>query len=137
MTDAERVLQLFRNFSNIEINHRKIVDDLRISEYTGRIVDAREVLGCTCGKDKDTCTAREHIVNTRKGYYKFVTPTKPFTPPEAPKLSVEDQLEKLRDQYREAKKRGDEVKMRMIEISANQIKNAKPTFIQQVQQALT
>lgn len=137
MTDVERVLQLFRNFANIEINHRKIVDDLRISEYTGRIVDTREVLGCTCGKDKDACTAREHIVNTRKGYYKFITPVEPFTPPETPKLSVEDELEKLRDQYREAKKNGDELKMKMILRLVDNIKNAPPSFVQQVQQALT
>ena len=136
MTDCERVLQLFRNFANIEINHRRIVDDLRISEYTGRIVDAREVLGCTCGKDKDTCAAREHIVNTRKGYYKFITPVKPFTPPEAPKLSVEDQLEKLRDQYREARKNGDELKMKMILRLVENIKKAKPSFEKLVQDAL-
>ena len=137
MTDVERVLQLFRQYANLEFNHRKIVDDLRISEYTGRITDAREVLGCTCGKDKDTCTAREHIVNTRKGYYKFITPVKPFTPPEAPKLSVEDQLEKLRDQYRDARKNGDELKMKMILRLVENIKNAPPSSIQQVQQALT
>lgn len=137
MTDCERVLQLFRNFANIEINHRRIVDDLRISEYTGRIVDAREVLGCTCGKDKDTCTAREHIVNTRKGYYKFITPVKPFIPPIETLIDPEVQLEKLRNQYREARKNGDELKMKMILRLVENIKNAPPSSIQQVQQALT
>lgn len=136
MTDVERVLQLFRQYANLEFNHRKIVDDLRISEYTGRITDAREVLGCTCGKDKDTCTAREHIVNTRKGYYKFVTPVKPFIPPAETLIDPEVQLEKLRGQYREARKNGDELKMKMILRLVENIKKAEPSFEKLVQDTL-
>ena len=136
MTDTLRVLQLFRQYANLEFNHRKIVDDLRISEYTGRIVDAREVLGCTCGKDKNTCTAREHIVNTRKGYYKFITPVKPFVPPMETLIDPEVQLEKLRDQYREARKNGDQWKMEQILKFVERIKKAEPSFESLVQDTL-
>lgn len=136
MTDTLRVLQLFRQYANLEFNHRKIVDDLRISEYTGRITDAREVLGCTCGKDKDACTAREHIVNTRKGYYKFITPVKPFVPPMETLIDPEVQLEKLRNQYREARKNGDQWKMEQILKFVERIKKAEPSFASLVQDAL-
>lgn len=136
MTDVERVLQLFRQYANLEFNHRKIVDDLRISEYTGRITDAREVLGCTCGKDKNTCAAREHIVNTRKGYYKFITPVKPFIPPMETLIDPEVQLEKLRNQYREARKNGDQWKMEQILKMVERIKKAEPSFEKLVQDTL-
>jgi len=136
MTDTLRVLQLFRQYANLEFNHRKIVDDLRISEYTGRITDAREVLGCTCGKDKSTCTAREHIVNTRKGYYKFITPVKPFVPPVETLIDPEVQLEKLRNQYREARKNGDQWKMEQILKFVERIKKAEPSFTSLVQDTL-
>lgn len=136
MTDVNRVIQLFKDNPNREINHRRIVDDLRISEYTGRITDAREILGCTCGKDKTTCQSTEHIVNTRKGYYKFITPVKPFVPPVETTIDPQRQLERLREQYREAKKNNDTQSMKMIELMAKNIKTAKPAFLTKVQSAL-
>lgn len=136
MTDTQRVLQLFKDHANQEINHRMIVDGLRISEYTGRITDARVELNCTCGKDKTTCTAREHIINTRKGYYKFVTPVAPPVLPVEKKLDPEEQLEKMREQYREAKKNNDQRRMNMILRLVDNIKNADPSFEQLVQQTL-
>lgn len=138
MTDVERVLRLFRDHTNIEINHRMIVDDLHISEYTGRITDARDKLGCTCGRDKKSCTALEHIVNTRKGYYRFVSKTPVWKPaPVVVTLGVDQQLAKLRQQYKQAKARGDEVQMDVIKRLAERIKNPpKDYFLEDVKSSL-
>ncbi len=109
MTDTQRVLKLFRENPNMELNHRIIVVEMGISEYSGRITNAREELGCTCGKDKDACTASEHIVNTRKGFYKFVTSVEVIKPREEQIMVTLDELKQRRkalvSEYLEAKKK--------------------------------
>ncbi len=76
-SDANRLLAFFRNNPNREINaYVEIVgvDGLRILEYTGRTADARKMIDCHCAKtDPLPCRAKEHIINTRKGYYKYIT----------------------------------------------------------------
>lgn len=72
MTDAERVSTYFRNSEGRIVNHREIIEGLRISEYSGRIVDVRRDWGCTCGQNKNTCDAIEHIVNVKRGYYRYL-----------------------------------------------------------------
>lgn len=72
MTDVERVENYLRGTQGAEFNHRRIVDDMRITEYSGRISDVRRKWGCTCGQDKTTCMAIEHVQNTRKGYYRYL-----------------------------------------------------------------
>ena len=72
MTDVQRVEAFLRGTQGAEFNHRRIVDDMHITEYSGRISDVRKLWGCTCGQDKTRCTSIEHIQNTRKGYYRYV-----------------------------------------------------------------
>lgn len=76
MTDCERILALFRNSFERRINVNEIVDgkyfgSKKIIEYSGRITDAREEMGCTCGKDKKSCTASEHIINVKRNWYQY------------------------------------------------------------------
>lgn len=128
MTDTQKVLKLFRENPNKELNHRIIVVDMGISEYTGRIRNARVELGCTCGEDKATCTAPEHIVNTRKGFYKFVTSMDVVKPRQEQIMvtlkELKQRRESLVEEYLEAKKRGDQMHMKIVEIRGKAIKNA-------------
>lgn len=78
MTDRERVLALFRNSNGILISSSMLIDGQyygtkRIIEYTGRIKDARNEIGCTCGKDQRLCTAQEHIINVKTNWYRYVS----------------------------------------------------------------
>lgn len=102
MTDKQRLLEYFKTKPNTEVNaYLEIVaSGLRILEYSGRISDIREDLGCTCGKDPAECTASEHILNTRKGYYKFVT-YEPVWQSVDP-VTLEEKLEDLRIAYKNA-----------------------------------
>lgn len=70
-THKQKILALFKENEGHEINHRRIVVDLGISEYTGRITDLRRDFGCTHGEGTP-CTSDEHIINTRKNYYKYL-----------------------------------------------------------------
>lgn len=104
MTDKQRLLEYFKSKPNTEVNaYTEIVgvEGLRILEYSGRISDLREDLGCTCGKDPAECTASEHILNTRKGYYKFVTFMQPVWQSVDPQ-TLEEKLEALRIAYKNA-----------------------------------
>lgn len=75
-THKQRLYDFFKAFEGQEVNHRRIIDrhptGLGITEYSGRISDLRKNFGCTCGENKSTCTANEHIINTRKNYYKYI-----------------------------------------------------------------
>jgi len=73
--DWLRILDYFRSRPDEEINayNELVVNNLHILEYTGRISDARKQIGCNCGRgNPKLCSAKEHIINTRKGYYKYV-----------------------------------------------------------------
>lgn len=72
MTDRDRLLAFLKANKGREINaFTEIVNGLHILEYTGRLTDCRKKIGCTCASGL-FCSAKEHIVNTRKGYYKYV-----------------------------------------------------------------
>jgi hypothetical protein len=133
MTDAKRILALFRQRPNTEICCTELVmgqffGTKKIIEYTGRLKNARDILGCTCGEDKNSCTASEHIVNTRKGFYKFITQVEVVKPREEQVVvnlqELKQRREALRDEYREAKAKGDQMHMKIVEIRGKAIKNA-------------
>lgn len=76
--DWQRILEYFRSRPDQEINayNELVVNNLHILEYTGRISDARKQIGCNCGRgNPKLCSAGEHIINTRKGYYKYTLTT--------------------------------------------------------------
>lgn len=88
MTDAQRILALFRHSNGRLITSGEMVagqfyGKKPIIEYTGRITDARNELGCTCGQDQSTCKAQEHIRNVKQNYYQYVSslPKKPKLEP--------------------------------------------------------
>lgn len=127
MTDKDRLLQFFRSNPNREVNaYLEIVgpEGLRILEYTGRISDVREDLGCTCGQDQNSCTASEHIQNTRKGYYRFVTKFIEKRPVSVPLAELEAKRQALRAKYVEARANKDEMGMKIIEAQGRAVKNA-------------
>lgn len=107
MSDVDRVLKLFRQSNGRLISSSEIVDarfdnGKRIIEYSGRITDARERMGCSCGKDPKSCYSQEHIVNVKTNWYQYrssrkvaeVIPTLQLRP------DYMKQREKLREQYR-------------------------------------
>lgn len=146
MTNKNRILALFRNSNGRLISSTELVmgeyyGTKKIIEYTGRIKDARDEIGCTCGENKHTCTAQEHIVNVKTNWYQYQSslPKREVVglQRESIMLSTEDQLAKLRDQYRKAREQGDEVRMEMIKRMAHRIKNPPEAyFAQQVKHAL-
>lgn len=71
-TDVLIVRDFVRNTGGREFHFNEIVRGLNIVEYSGRISNVRTLFECTCGKDKKTCTAIEHIQNTRKCYYRYL-----------------------------------------------------------------
>lgn len=117
--DWQRLQVFFESNEGREVNaYTEIVINMRILEYTGRITDLRHHFGCVCASGQ-TCYSDKHIVNTRKGYYKYLSDTTKEimdTP--------QDKLADLRQQYVEAKKAGDEVKMKLIEIRGRAVKLA-------------
>lgn len=70
--DVLIVRDFVRNTGGREFHFNEIVRGLNIIEYSGRISDVRKKFDCTCGQDKRTCTAIEHIQNTRKCYYRYL-----------------------------------------------------------------
>lgn len=71
MTHADIVERLFRASQGRNVNLHEILAK-GIVEYTGRIADVRKRWGCICGKDSATCTANEHIVNVKTGWYRYI-----------------------------------------------------------------
>lgn len=127
MTDKQRLLGFFRSNSNREVNaYTEIVgpEGLRILEYSGRISELREDLGCTCGKEPLYCQAQEHILNTRKGYYKFITHEieKPSVSVDLQSLQARREL--LAKAWVKAKAEGDTKSLSLIEARGKIIRNA-------------
>ena len=137
MTNKNRILALFRNSNGRLISSTELVmgeyyGTKKIIEYTGRICDARKELGCTCGESKQTCEAQEHIVNVKTNWYQYQSslPKREVVglQRESIMLSTEDQLAKLRDQYRRARESGDEMRMDLIKKMAHRIKNPPEAY---------
>lgn len=115
----------------------------KIIEYTGRICDARKELGCTCGESKQLCEAQEHIINVKTNWYQYKSslPQKEVVIPEREKTmvtySTDQQLKKLREQWRQAKQSGDIERMKWTEKMAHRLKNPPEAyFSHQVKQSL-
>lgn len=139
MTHKQRIYAFLKAHEGREFNHRMIIDSsprgLGISEYSGRFADIREDIGCTCGKDQNSCTATEHIINTRKNYYKYVNDkmSKPIEQPEPVNVAeVKRKLARLRVEWtRNVEKRP------IIEIQAKALKNSlEESFVREVEKAL-
>lgn len=146
MTNKNRILALFRNSNGRLISSTELVmgeyyGTKKIIEYTGRICDARKELGCTCGESKQTCEAQEHIVNVKTNWYQYQSslPKREVIglQRESIMLNTEQQLAKLRDQYRRARDQGDEMRMDLIKKMAHRIKNPPEKYFREtVKQSL-
>ena len=146
MTNKNRILALFRNSNGRLVSSTELVmgeyyGTKKIIEYTGRICDARKELGCTCGESKQTCEAQEHIVNVKTNWYQYQSslPKREVVglQRESIMLNTEQQLAKLRDQYRRARDQGDEMRMDLIKKMAHRIKNPpEKYFREEVKQSL-
>lgn len=130
MTDTERVLSLFRRSNGKLISNSSIVDgkffgNKPILNWSARITDARDVIGCNCGIDQDSCTAKEHIRNVKKNRYQYVSVN--YTPAvKSVEVSVDIdvlkiQIEALRTQYSQVK---NPVEKRIIEVRGKALKTA-------------
>jgi len=138
MTDKQRLLGFFRSNPNREVDaYTEIVgvDGLRILEYTGRISDVRKDLGCTCGEEPLYCQATEHIINTRKGYYKFVTKEVEKPAVEVDLATLQARRELLAKAWVKAKADGDKVTLAIIEGRGKIIRNM--IEVARVKEALT
>lgn len=111
MTDSLRVLSYFRKsggqlISNAQIMAGDYFGSKPIATYTARITDARDLIGCNCGIDQNTCKAKEHIRNVKKNWYQYVG-VKPEIKKEPAQSYVDvnllkRQLEELRVRYTSA-----------------------------------
>lgn len=93
MSDKTRLLALFRQSNGRLITSSEMIDGRfdngkRIIEYTGRLKDARDEMGCTCGEDPKKCLGSEHIVNVRTNFYQYQT-TRPVVEEVIPTLEIE------------------------------------------------
>lgn len=109
--DRQRLLNYLKSNQNREVNaFVEIVNGLHILEYTGRLTDARKMIGCVCSSGL-TCTSLEHIINTRKGYYKYINhaPKEDFI--ERSFMYTLDEMQQKREELikklKEARKNGD------------------------------
>lgn len=130
--DRQRLLSYLRANEGREINaFTEIVNGLKILEYTGRLTDCRKMIGCTCASNI-FCTSQEHIVNTRKGYYKYIgiknnKKDKKYRNEEDFMVSMDEMKQKREElikKYRAAKAKGDEAMMKIIEVQGKAIRNA-------------
>lgn len=119
--DGERVLSFFQNHPNEERSHREIVVGMGISAYTERIGDARKIIGCTCQIDAQECEATEHIINTRKGYYKFITSYQFASYANVQIKDIENRLAALREAW---KRERNSIKRQIIEARAKSLQLA-------------
>jgi hypothetical protein len=146
MTGKKRIPALFRNSNGRLISATELVmgeyyGSKKIIEYTGRIKDARDEIGCTCGENKNGCQAQEHIVNVKTNWYQYKSslPKREVVglQRESVMLSTEQQLAKLRDQYRKARAKNDELRMDLIKRMAHRIKNPPERyFFEEVKRSL-
>lgn len=145
MSDVDRVLKLFRGSSGRLISSGEIIDakfdnGKRIVEYTGRITDARERIGCSCGKDPKSCYADEHILNVKTNWYQYRSRRKVEV---IPILNLKPDYAKQReDLLEEYKKESDPMKKEIIKqrglaVSALLKKqNEDDQFVQSIGKAL-
>lgn len=124
--DRQRLLNYLKANEGREVNaFIEIVNGLKILEYTGRLTDCRKMIGCTCSSGL-TCTSQEHIINTRKGYYKYIG-IKNDKDEEDFMVSMDEMQQKREElvkKYREAKAKDDKVMMKIIEVQGKAIRNA-------------
>lgn len=132
MNDTQRVLKLFRSSEGRVIRNNEIIQGnfygtKPVLEYTGRMSDARKIIDCTCGQDKDSCTALEHIISI--GNNKFIYKKTGFLSTEKPKktynfktasqeIDASEQLRKL-----EAKLESEPNKKQFILMQIRMVKN--------------
>lgn len=115
MNDTQRVMSLFRAskgrmITNHEIIRGQFYGVKPVLEYTGRISDVRKIFECSCGQDKDTCTASEHIISIgdNKFVYKSQQTEEIKRQSEVVPVAIDlnkskTELIKLRSQYRSMK----------------------------------
>lgn len=107
MTHADIVEKLFRSSQGRNVNLHEILAK-GIVEYTGRITDVRKRWGCICGKDSSTCTANEHIVNVKTGWYRYIGKFREVDvvhtnfDTNSRKQSLQRRIEELRKQWKDA-----------------------------------
>lgn len=134
MNDTQRVIALFRAskgkmITNHEIIRGQFYGIKPILEYTGRISEARKEFGCTCGQDKDTCTASEHIISVgdNKFIYKSQQTNELKKQEETKPVFIDinelkTKLLQLRSQYKSLKE--SDPMRRVIEVRGKAIRNA-------------
>ena len=134
MNDTQRVMSLFRAskgrmITNHEIIRGQFYGVKPVLEYTGRISDVRKIFDCSCGKDKDSCTASEHIISV--GDNKFIYKSEQTeeikrqseTLPVSVNLnSLKTKLLKLRSQYRSLSE--NDPMRKILEVRGKAIRNA-------------
>ena len=107
MTHADIVEKLFRSSLGRNVNLHEILAK-GIVEYSGRITDVRKRWNCTCGKDSATCTASEHIVNVKTGWYRYIGKFREVDvvhtnfDTNSRKQSLQQRIEGLRKQWKDA-----------------------------------
>jgi hypothetical protein len=94
-------------------------DGLGIAQYNARIKELRES-GYT-------------IINTKPGH--FVLQASVVSTPDDYK-SIEEKLEKLREEWKECKRKNDIGRMKLIEMRAKLLSSYKDDFVEMVQEAL-
>lgn len=120
MSDKTRLLALFRRSNGRLISSSEMIDGKfdsgkRIIEYTGRLKDARDAMGCTCGDDPKRCVSGEHIVNVKTNWYQYQS-TRVIRDEEIPTLKPEKpDYKKMRELLViEYKKESDPFKKQLI-----------------------
>jgi hypothetical protein len=133
MTDAQRILQLFRTSQGRRISCAELVEgnyfgSKKIIEYSGRITDARKIIGCSCGKDPNACTASEHILNIKRNWYQYRGSLDVVEVRKEQIMVSVEELEQKRNElataYREARANGDATRMKILEARGKMIRNS-------------
>ena len=133
MTDAQRILQLFRTSQGRRISCAELVEgnyfgSKKIIEYSGRITDARKIIGCSCGKDPNSCTASEHILNVKRNWYQYRGSLDVVEVRKEQIMVSVEELEQKRNElataYREARANGDATRMKILEARGKMIRNS-------------
>jgi hypothetical protein len=133
MTDAQRVLQLFKTSQGRRISCAELVEgnyfgSKKIIEYSGRITDARKIIGCSCGKDPNACTASEHILNIKRNWYQYRGSLDVVEVRKEQIMVSVEELEQKRNElataYREARANGDATRMKILEARGKMIRNS-------------
>lgn len=70
--DALKLQAFYRRNKDRRVHSDEICALLGNHSYTERHTDIRKDFECTCGEDKKTCTALEHIQSLGKGYFWYI-----------------------------------------------------------------